>query len=102
MIEAKGSYTKIIAKIEKPEALDNINEIIAATDGIMVARGDLGVQIPGEQVPIWQKKIIRNVIEKVACYRGYSDDGSVVDNPRPEQKLMMSPMLLDGTDAAIL
>jgi pyruvate kinase len=59
LIEEAGSDIKVMSKIEKPEALKNIDEIIAESDGIMVARGDLGVEIPLEQVPMWQKRIIR-------------------------------------------
>ena len=55
IIEARGKHTKIIAKIEKPEAIENIDAIIEATDAIMVARGDLGVEVPYQDVPVLQK-----------------------------------------------
>ena len=55
----------IISKIEKPSALEHLDEIIRLSDGIMVARGELGVEVPSEKVPVLQKKIIR------ACRRGF-------------------------------
>mgnify|MGYP003694329277 FL=1 len=63
LTEAK-SKTKIIAKIEKPEALQNIRDIIVESDGIMVARGDLGVELPIEQVPLIQKQLIRKCLHR--------------------------------------
>ena len=53
-----AASTPVIAKIEKPQALDNLDEILAAADGVMVARGDLGVELGTEKVPIAQKRII--------------------------------------------
>ena len=58
-----NSYIKIIAKVEKPEALQNLEGIVQASDGVMVARGDLGVEIPQEQVPLAQKKIIKTCLK---------------------------------------
>jgi len=63
-LDDKKSKTKIIAKIEKPEALTNIREIILESDGIMVARGDLGVELPVEQVPLIQKQLIRKSLHR--------------------------------------
>lgn len=62
IIAEKGSHAQVIAKIEKPEAIDNIDAIIEATDAIMVARGDLGVEMPMEEVPGLQKLSFRNVV----------------------------------------
>ena len=59
IITRSGKAARVIAKVEKPEAIDNIDAIIAATDGVMVARGDLGVEMPLEEVPLLQKMIAR-------------------------------------------
>src|SRR5690606_16498407 len=83
-IEAKGKFCKIVAKIEKPEALENIDAIIEATDAIMVARGDLGVEVPMEIVPLWQKRIVEKC--KVACKPviiATQMMESMIVNPRP-------------------
>jgi len=59
IIQQSGTDTRIIAKVEKPEAVEHLKDIISITDGVMVARGDLGVEIPMEQVPLVQKRIVR-------------------------------------------
>jgi len=64
ILDANKSKSKIIAKIEMPEALTNIREIILASDGIMVARGDLGVELPVERIPLIQKELIRKCIHR--------------------------------------
>lgn len=63
ILKANNCTAKIVAKVEKPQAVDNIDEIIAATDAIMVARGDLGVEMPMEQVPMIQKRIVTKCLE---------------------------------------
>lgn len=63
LIAEKGSKAKVIAKIEKPEALTDIEAIVQGSDGIMVARGDLGVEMPMEKVPLIQKKLIRTCLD---------------------------------------
>lgn len=64
LIKEKGGRARVIAKIEKPEALDDIDAIIEATDGVMVARGDLGVEVPMERVPLIQKNVIKKCLEQ--------------------------------------
>src|SRR3712207_9498933 len=62
--QERNSKTKIIAKIEKPEALNNIRDIIVESDGIMIARGDLGVELPVEHIPLIQRQIIRKCLHR--------------------------------------
>lgn len=63
-LNQKQSKTKIIAKIEKPEALENLRDIIVESDAVMIARGDLGVELPVEKVPLLQKQIIRKCMHR--------------------------------------
>jgi pyruvate kinase len=105
LIRHLGGDTAVIAKIEKHEALENIESIIEASDGIMVARGDLGVETPAEEVPYHQKRIIR-MCNRVAkpVITATQMLSSMVDNPRPTRAEASDVYnaIIDGTDAVML
>jgi pyruvate kinase len=105
LIGDAGGRAPLVAKIEKAEAIDHLDEIIAAADGIMVARGDLGVETSVELVPVYQKRIIEKSIraEKMVITATQMLQ-SMVDNPRPTRAEAsdVANAVWDGTDCLML
>lgn len=99
------AYTPIIAKLERPEALDNLHDILHITDGVMVARGDLGVEMSPQAVPIAQKQIIASANKhgKMVITATQMLD-SMIYNPRPTRAEAsdVANAIFDGTDAVML
>ena len=104
-LQEKKSKTKIIAKIEKPEALTNIRDIIIESDGIMIARGDLGVELPIEQVPLIQKQLIRKCIHRAKpVIVATQMMESMIDRSKPNRSEItdVANAVIEGADAVML
>ncbi len=105
IIQANNSKAKVIAKIEMPEALENIREIILESDGIMVARGDLGVEVPIEKVPLIQRQLIRKCLHRgkpVIVATQMME--SMIDRVKPNrsESTDVANAVLEGADAVML
>ncbi|GAA2428819.1 pyruvate kinase [Streptomyces glaucus] len=105
IMDEEGRRLPVIAKVEKPQAVENLDDIVAAFDGIMVARGDLGVEMPLEQVPIVQKRAVklakRNAKPVIVATQMLD---SMIDNSRPTRAEAsdVANAVIDGTDAVML
>ena len=105
LIAAHGGDVPVIAKLEKPQALEQLEDIFEAADGVMVARGDLGVEMLPEQVPVIQKHVIRRAVEwRKPVIIATQMLESMIENPRPTRAEAsdVANAIFDGTDAVML
>lgn len=104
-LQERKSKAKIIAKIEKPEALTNIRDIIVESDAIMIARGDLGVELPIEQIPLIQRNIIKKCLHRAKpVIVATQMMESMIDRNKPNRSEItdVANAVLEGTDAVML
>ncbi|XGV87289.1 MAG: pyruvate kinase [Limnothrix sp. BL-A-16] len=105
MIASRGKNVPVIAKIEKHEAIEQMEAILSLCNGVMVARGDLGVELPAEDVPVLQKRLIRTANRLgIPIITATQMLDSMVSNPRPTRAEIsdVANAILDGTDAVML
>jgi pyruvate kinase len=105
IITARGRDVPVIAKLEKPQALKQLDEIFQVADGVMVARGDLGVEMPAEKVPVIQKYVIRRAADwRKPVIIATQMLESMIENPRPTRAEAsdVANAVFDGTDAIML
>ncbi len=105
LISSAGKSTPVIAKIEKHEAIEQMEEILSLCDGVMVARGDLGVELPPEDVPILQKRLIRTANRLgIPVITATQMLDSMVNSPSPTRAEVsdVANAIIDGTDAVML
>ena len=105
LIRRAGKETPVIAKLEKPEAIENLEEILRVSDGVMVARGDLGVEMNPERVPVVQKNIIARAREfRRPVITATQMLESMTENPRPTRAEAsdVANAIFDGSDAVML
>jgi pyruvate kinase len=105
VIAARGVHVPVIAKLEKPAAIRNLDGILAVADGVMVARGDLGVEMSPEEVPMIQKQVIKRAnAAKVLVITATQMLESMVSHPRPTRAEAsdVANAIFDGTDAVML
>ncbi|WP_017652652.1 pyruvate kinase [Fortiea contorta] len=105
LISSTGKYVPVVAKIEKHEAIEQMEAVLALCDGVMVARGDLGVELPAEDVPVLQKRLIATANRLgIPIITATQMLDSMVSNPRPTRAEVsdVANAILDGTDAVML